>query len=254
VLRRLTRVTAQMAGLMFLTLIKLDEQDAARSWARTARVAAAEAGDPVLSSWVRAQQAFVHYYSGQLVEALAVARHAQHLAGRTHCVGAVLAAALEARALGGMSDGDGARTAIGTAESILANLDAESVTASAFGYNEAQLRFHEGNALTHVHDTARAWQAQQRALVLYPDSDYLDRALVRLDRAACLVDDGDIDAALASAVQALVPLVDEQRQGLLTARGREVLRAVPAAARAVPAAREFRDLLMITAVPEGTTQ
>jgi hypothetical protein len=45
-LRRLTRITAQLAGLMFLTLIKLDVPLAARNWARTARVAADEAGDP----------------------------------------------------------------------------------------------------------------------------------------------------------------------------------------------------------------
>ena len=45
-LRRLTRTTAHLAGLMFLTLTTLNEPVAARHWARTARVAADEAGDP----------------------------------------------------------------------------------------------------------------------------------------------------------------------------------------------------------------
>jgi transcriptional regulator with XRE-family HTH domain len=80
-LRRLTRVTAQMAGLMCLTLIKLDERTAFRRWARTARVAAKEADDPEVRSWVRAHEAYGHYYGGNLVDAVAVAQHAQALAG-----------------------------------------------------------------------------------------------------------------------------------------------------------------------------
>jgi transcriptional regulator with XRE-family HTH domain len=249
-LRSLTRVTAQLAGLMFLTLIKLDEQDAARSWARTARVAAQEAGDPMLQSWVRAQEAYVHYYSGRYGEALAVAHHAQALVGGSPCVGAVLAAALEARALGKVRRGKDARVAIGAAEAILGALDAESVTASAFGYNEAQMRFHEGNALTHLRDIEGAWLAQQRALELYPDSDYLDRALVRLDRASCLAQDGDPSEAMRYATEALVSLTDEERQGLLTVRGREVLRSLPPAAQVMPAAKDFQGLL-ITSAPNG---
>src|SRR6266542_6635892 len=46
-LRRLTRVAAQMSGLMCLLFVKLDERDSSRRWARTARVAAGEAGDAV---------------------------------------------------------------------------------------------------------------------------------------------------------------------------------------------------------------
>jgi len=250
-LRRLTRVTAQLAGLMFLTLIKMNERDAARTWARTARVAAREAGDARVHSWVRAQEAYVHFYSDRYDEALTVAQHAQDLVDEAPCVGAVLAAALEARALGKMRRAEDARAAIGTAETILAHLDAEAVTASAFGYDEAQLRFHEGNALTHLHDSPAAWRAQQRALALYPDSDYLDRALVKLDRASCLTQDGDPAASLDYATDALASLNDAERQGLLTVRGREVFHQLPAAARNLPAGRAFHDLLMITAASEG---
>jgi hypothetical protein len=44
------------------------------------------------------QEAYGHYYSGDLLEAVEVARHAQHLVPTTPCVGAALAAALESRA------------------------------------------------------------------------------------------------------------------------------------------------------------
>jgi uncharacterized membrane protein YecN with MAPEG domain len=93
-LRRLTRVAAQLAGLMSLTLIKLDARVASRNWARTARLAADEAGEASLQSWVRAQEAYAHYYSGDFAEAVNASRQAQTIAWRCACVGTALAAAL----------------------------------------------------------------------------------------------------------------------------------------------------------------
>lgn len=55
--------------------------------------------------------------------------------------------------------GDETRSALQRAEACFSQLNAESIGTSAFSYNEAQLRFHEGNALTHLHDTGSAWQA-----------------------------------------------------------------------------------------------
>lgn len=253
-LRRLTRVTAQMAGLMFLTLIKLDAPSAARNWARTARVAADEADDPAIRSWVRAQEAYVHYYAGNLKEALDVARHAQALAGEAACVGVPLAAALEARTLAVLGQDADARDAVRRAEGAVGLLDAEALVPSAFGYNEAQLRFHEGNALTHLHDTRGAWAAQERALELYPTSDYLDRTLLQLDRSSCLVYDGDAATAMTHATQTLADLTDEQRSGLILMRGHQVLNTLSSSQRALPAAREFHDLLIVTAEEDRTEQ
>jgi tetratricopeptide (TPR) repeat protein len=249
-LRRLTRTTAQMAGLMFLTLIKLNAPIAARNWARTARVAADEAADPAIRSWVRAQEAYVHYYSGHLAEALDVARHAQVLVGRTACVGLPLAAALEARALAALGHGREARDALVRAEAAVGALDGDALTPSAFGYNEAQLRFHEGNTLTHLRDTKGAKAAQDRALDLYPATDYLDRTLLQLDRASCLAYDGDAITAMTHATHSLLALTDEQRSGMILLRGRQVVDSLTEPQRALPAARDFRDLLL-TAEEEG---
>jgi tetratricopeptide (TPR) repeat protein len=245
-MRRLTRVTAHMAGLMCLALVKLDERPAFRRWARTARVAASEAGDPMTLAWVRAQEAYGHYYSGNINEALDVARHAQEVTRGFPCVGAALGAALEARAQASLGRHAETQEALRRAEAILAQLDANSTSQSAFSYSEAQLRFHEGSAYTHLHDTRSAWAAQRRALELVPANDYTDRTLTRLDRAICLAHDGDGTAAVEYAVQALSGLAEDQRQGILTLRARETLRAIPAAQRALPAAREFQDLLMLS--------
>jgi hypothetical protein len=247
-MRQLTRVTAHMAGLMCLTLIKLDDRPAFRRWARTARIAAEEAGDPFTYSWVRAQEAYGYYYCGEPVEAICVARHAQNLANGMPCAGAVLAAALEARAQAALGPvrAQEARHALRRAESILSNLDAGSVAASAFGYSEAQLRFHSGNVLTHLHDTQGAWRQQERALRLYAATDYLDRTLTALDRAYCLAYDGDTREAVSHATGALAALAGQQRNGMITNRARQIVAVVPSRQRALPPVREFRELLQAT--------
>lgn len=245
-LRGLARVAAQMSGLMCLALIKLDDRAAFRRWARTARTAASEAGDPATDSWVLAQEAYGHYYAGDLYEAVRVAQRAQHIT--VPCVGAVLAAALEARAHAalGPARAQDVRTALECAEVMLGELAPSEVNNSAFGYNEGQLRFHEGNAYTHLGDTHAAWRAQQRALQLCPDSDYMDLTLTRLDRTICLVREGDVTAALEYATGALAPLTEPQRRGIITLRGRDVLAVLPRRQRAVPATRQLCELLTPT--------
>lgn len=250
--RRLTGTVARMAGLMCLALIKLDERPAFRGWARTARIAVSEADDALTYSWVRAQEAHGHYYSGDFAEAIVVAQHAQHLASRTPCVGAVLAAALEARAHAARGDHRSTRTALANAEMLLSLLDDTVVTDSAFGYTEAQLRFHEGNAFTHLHDTALAWSAQQRALTLCPAGDYMDRTLTLLDRADCLAHDGELDGALLCMADALGSLSERQREGIITARAQTTLAALPPMQRSLPAVHELRDLLADPERPNHT--
>ena len=185
-LRRLVRVAAQLSGMMCLLMVKLDDRDGSRRWGRTARTAAGEAGDPAVMSWVLAQEAYGRYYSGDLDEAVDIARHAQALMPpRVPCIGAVLAAALEARAHAARGNAVENRNALDRAEKGLATLDTNSVQISALGYTESQFRFHEENAYTRLGLTRPAWRAQDRALEVCPTDDYTDWALIRLDRAVC---------------------------------------------------------------------
>lgn len=157
----------------------------------------------------------------------------------------VLAAALEARAHAALSPAraEVAKAALHRAGNLLEELADNEINDSAFGYNEAQLHFHCGNAYTHLGDTRAAWQAQQQALALYPETDFLDRALTRLDRTICLARDGDSAGALEYAAATLVPLTDDQREGLIRMRGQEVLNAIPRQQKALPAVRQLRELL-----------
>lgn len=248
-MRRLTRVTAQMSGLMSLIFCILDDRPDFRRWARTARLAGNEAGDPETLSWILAQEAYGHYYSGDRLEAIDVARHAYEVV-RVPCTGAALAAALEARAHATMGRHQETREALGRAENMLSRLDGDALIPSAFGYNEASFRFHEGNAYTHLRDVKSAFKAQERALELTVRDDYADWVMTRLDRAQCLMFAGDITGGLEFAAETVASLTDPQRQGIVTLRGREVMEALPEKAKKLMAAHAFRELLMFPADKE----
>ena len=242
---RLTRVVAQMAGLMCLTLIKLDRRRDFRRWAITAREAAGELGDPDTYAWVLAQEAYGHYYSQDLADALAVCTEARAAAGAVPRVGAVLAAALEARICAAMGDAEGCRRALGRAQDGLGALPPAEVGEGAFAYDAGQLAFHTGSAYTHLGQTGPAWIAQQRALELAAANDFMDRAFARLDRSACLLADGELDEGLAYAVATMSALTDDQRAGIITGRGRELLATLaPAHRRTLPGAVELHERLL----------
>ncbi|MDT3438267.1 helix-turn-helix transcriptional regulator [Pseudofrankia sp. BMG5.37] len=245
--RQLTHITAQLAGLISLSLIKMGHRSPARAWGRTARLAADESGDAALSSWVRAQDAYTYYYGGAVREAVAAAQEAQAIAGRTPCVGAVLAAALQARAHAVLGQKVETDAALRKAEAILAALQPDDVTESAFGYNEAQLRFHEGNALTHLHDRRRVWEATDRALTLYPSSNYLDRTLIELDRADCLIHDGEVAEGVAHVARTLMELPPQRRDGLILQRARGLAKATSPGHHALPTVRQLYDVLELPA-------
>jgi transcriptional regulator with XRE-family HTH domain len=245
-LRQLTRIAAQMSGLMGLIAVKLGDRRSFRGWARTARLAASEAGDPVTHSWVLAQESYGHYYNSDFREAAEVACHAQDIVRASPCVGAALAAALEGRAQAAMGNGQAAHAALARAEDVLSYLRGDELAPSAFGYNEGQLRFHEGSAYTSLHDVRSAFGAQARALELCLPGDYTDWAMTRLDRAICLAYDGDISAALSYAMDTLAGLTESQRRGIITHRGYDLLDGLPARQNALDEARDFRELLMLT--------
>ena len=241
--RRATRLTAQMAGLLSLTLLKLNDFSAARQWGRTARTAAAKSGDPATSAWVWAQEAHRYFYADDPGAAIAAAERAQDPSRSARGAGNVLAAALEARARAAIGDAAGTRLALGRAEDLLAALGPGETEPSALGYDEAQLRFHAGNAFTHLGDSGSAWRAQDRALKLYCADDYLDLTLIHLDRAACLIHNGDIQVGARHLVRVPNELAPEHLDRLVVARAHAVIGQVPDNEADSPPVREARDFL-----------
>jgi tetratricopeptide (TPR) repeat protein len=241
-LPRLALTAARMSGLVCLLYVKAGDRQAWRRWGRTARHAASEAGDAPALSWATAQEAYGYYYAGDMPGAVASARAALD-AVRGPCVGGALAAALEMRAHAATGDAAAVAAAMKTAEQIHGALTGDSLAASAFGYAESQLRFHQGDALTALGDTTAALPVLDRALELCPQADYTDWALVRLNRAACTVLDGDPDTGLAYAAETIAALDGPRRQGVIAGRGRALLGALSPAQRSSRAALELRAVL-----------
>ncbi|MEW2164437.1 helix-turn-helix transcriptional regulator [Streptomyces sp. NPDC007084] len=245
--RRLLVAAARMSGLTALTLLKLGDSRSL-SWWRTARTAAAAANDRATLSWTYAHESYQAYYGGDVYGAVELAARARHLAGGLPCVGPALAAPLEARAQARLGDADAVRRALAEAETALSRLPAAEQIGSAFGYSESQLRFHAGNALTHLGASARAREELARAADLYPASEHMDRALVALDTAMCAVLDGDPAGAADQAARTIVGLRPEHRTALIIYRANDVVTRVPPEAREVHEVRALREIL---ALPPG---
>lgn len=241
--RRITSLIARNSGLISLTMLKLRALPQSMRWSRVARISAADAGDRATLSWVWAQEAYAAFYAEDVAGAIEAADHACGVAGKRGGVGAALASALQARARAVAQDVNGARRAIGKAEELLMHLTTKESTRSAFGYDEPQLRFHAGNTYTHLRDFESAWESQRRALELYPSGDFLDRALVDLDRADCLAQQGDFTECARSITNTFGTLDIRQTDELLIARARGIVQ--PRLSGNPPAElSEVRDLLV----------
>jgi tetratricopeptide (TPR) repeat protein len=242
VLPRLALAAARMSGLVCQLHVKSGDRQGWRSWGRTARHAAEEAGDQEALAWVTAQEASGYYYAGDMPGTVAVARAA--LSARTEPgAGGALAAGLAMRAYAAMGDVASALQAMYTAEGIYQSLPDLALGDSAFEYGESQLRFHEGDALVLLGETKTALPVLDHALQLCRRDDYTSWALIRLSRAACLVSYGDLDGGIAYATETLTVLDGPQCQGVISSRGRELLAALPSAMQISTRARQLRDVL-----------
>ncbi|MFF9894990.1 helix-turn-helix domain-containing protein [Streptomyces longispororuber] len=242
--RRLLVAVARMSGLTALTLLKIADERA-MSWWRTARQAAAAADDRATLSWAYAQEAYQLYYGGDLYGAVELASRAQQLAGGMPCVGPALAAPLEARAHARLGNREATMRSLEVAESALGRLPAGEQIGSAFGYSESQLRFHAGDAITHLGETSRAREELARASELYPAAEQLDRSLVALDTAMCTALDGDPAAAADQAARTVIELEPDHRTALVLYRARDVITKVPPGAREVHEVRALREILAL---------
>lgn len=197
-------------------------------------------------SWMYAQEAYQLYYGGDLHGAVELAVRARQLSGGLPCVGPALAAPLEARSHARLGRREETARALREGGAALERLDSELRTGSAFGYSESQLRFHSGNAWTHLGETGRARAEQARALELYPLDDHTDRAFIGLDQAMCYSIDGDPVAAAAHATAIIVSLPEEHRSALIIYQARELAARVPDA-RSLPEGKLLREVLALPA-------
>ncbi|MEV4976496.1 hypothetical protein [Streptomyces scopuliridis] len=249
---RLCRIAAQLAGTAGIALVALGEHREARQWYHLGQLLAEETGDRALRAWLLAREAVIPFYFGAPAAALALAERARLVAGSTVCATAAWAPSLEARALARMGRKREARDTMGLAERAFARLGAADTSDTAYGYTERQLIWHGGSMWTTIGDTRRARAALQAAHDLYSVEEHLDRALIAMDEATCLVGAGEIAVACRETEMLLLGLPSGHRTGIVISRARDLLAAIPPRGAALPAVRDLREMVENCGRPELT--
>ncbi|RFU41201.1 XRE family transcriptional regulator [Actinomadura logoneensis] len=226
--RRLSHVAAILAVLAADALMKLGDLRQARSWYGTARTAADDAGDPRLRALVRAQEAMLPYYYGDLVDAVRLAAEAQSIARAIPCSPAALAAAAEGRARARLGDHSNAAQALAEAQRTFSKIKTSASANLAFDFTEERLYLYLSGAHAHMPDIQQARAVQERALTLCRRTTVpsIDPTLVMLDRAASLARSGEIAGACVLTEHALLGLPPEHRTSIVFVRARDVRRAL----------------------------
>jgi transcriptional regulator with XRE-family HTH domain len=247
---RLCRLAAQLAGLTGMTMIDIGDQRTARTFFRTARLAADETGDRGLRAWVAVREAVIPLYYGDPREALSLARAGADLAGRGSCVAAVMAPMAEARALarlaahGKRSVVSRARASLDRAGEELSRLPGSQRADTAFGYTDRQFFFHLGDALIELGDHQAADEAFGQSLRLYAPTEFLDRSLVMLGHARCRLASGEPEEALRISRDTLLDLPGEHRTEIVVQSARALGESVAARHGILPAVRDYRSELL----------
>jgi transcriptional regulator with XRE-family HTH domain len=242
--RRLYHITSQLMGVGALALGDAGHSNEANSWMRDSLAVADETGDRRLRAWVLAKSATELLFHGASPElAIARARRAQIVAGNSPSSGLAIAYSAEARAYAVLGDKLAMEKAFGHAKDQFSRLRDNDTTSSVHAYSERQMRFHEGDALTAVGDTRKAMAAHQLAATLYPATEPLEPALIRINESKCLVKDGDVTAACQHAISVLEGLPVEYRSTVAIARASEVIELIPARLRSRGEARALTELL-----------
>ncbi|MFC4586140.1 helix-turn-helix domain-containing protein [Sphaerisporangium corydalis] len=237
--RRLLNATTMLALLSADALMKLGDTRQAHAWYGTARAASDDMGEVRLRALVRAQEAMLPYYYGDLTETVRLAREARMLAGSAPSSPAALGAAAEARALARMGEHQAARVALAEAERIFSRMPREGADHLAFRFSERRLQFYRMGTLIELGESQQVQEWISR-----PSSPYtIDPALVLLDQAAHVARDGGYDEACRLAEQALTQVPPEHRTSIVVTRARALLSTVPRGQRRTPAARHLHDLL-----------
>ncbi|MGH3710956.1 MAG: hypothetical protein ACRDRQ_23255, partial [Pseudonocardiaceae bacterium] len=227
---RLYACSARIGALVADELMVLGDTHRAWAWHHSATVAADETGLPELGLQVRSLGILIPLYSGDSREALSMTVEACDLSGSIvdrSSPAYVLTTTLKALILAQLGFVDECRAALGESGESFARLDHAGRADSVFGFSERRWRFYRARTLAELGEFDEAWEAQDRALELYPTDVVGDPTIIRLDRALCLVRRNDIDGGCELAADALSSLPPEHHASIFLEYGRKILAVVP---------------------------
>ncbi|MFI0367757.1 XRE family transcriptional regulator [Actinomadura sp. 1N219] len=244
-LARLWRVSAGLSGLLAIELGDAGEERSARvSWG-TARRAADASGDRDLQVWTRGRAAQDAFWAGRPSEVVtALTGEAIAIAKGTPSAGLARAHAARAYMAADRGDGREALISLNKVEETVDGLPQHGETQTVLAYRESQFRWAESYVLTRIRNS-KALAALDQAIGVYPSSSVVPLKGLSLMRAAALVRAREIDAGLQQALTTLQERPDFVGKGT-DSLVKRVLVALPKRARALPAARELRELAAAT--------
>ena len=205
--RRLYYVMARFAGMIGLTLVDhADEAEETQAWFETARGFAEEADDQDLSAWVAVCASASYLWYGRKADlGVQLAQSAQVLAGRSAAGIRAWAYSLEARGQALRGCRGEALTAVRSAEDAYEHLPPGAARAGGFVLHPHLMRFCQENALLFASENKEAFAQQDQAFRMAPAVP-AHQVLVALDRASCLIQDGDLDEGCRTANRSLATL------------------------------------------------
>ncbi|MFI9530997.1 helix-turn-helix domain-containing protein [Micromonospora rosaria] len=250
----LSRVGAQLAAVMAMSLAKTGQFQTARRWWRTCRTAADTCGDPAIRVWVRGQAAVHALYDPSSSRTIAVKRADEALAisgGRAY-PGTAEALCASAQACALVGDATRAQIYTNTLTDVFGKLTGgvTADTGSIYQWPQRRLWHALSYVYSHLGQTKGALRAQQQALALMPGWAPAARAQVHLHTAMCLIRDGHLDDGASHAEQAITALPQSRRTALVVRLGHVVLDAVPEQQRRRSSVAGLREILTASASPD----
>ena len=242
--RRLYYVMARFAGMIGLTLVDCtDEEEDTQRWFDTAWSFAAEADDRILSAWVTVcKSASYLWYDHDAARGVQFAQTAQKQAGRSATGIRAWAYSLEARGEALLGHRRAALIALRSAEAVYEHLPPGATRAGGFGFHPHLMRFCQENALLFASENKEAFAQQDQAFDI-SDAVPVHRTLVGLDRASCLIQDGDLDEGCRTANRSLVTLLPGPWPGIVLFRAKKVVAAATSNDMHLEPVRELRETL-----------
>ncbi|MEU1629357.1 hypothetical protein ABZ746_29390 [Streptomyces sp. NPDC020096] len=220
-------MTGQLAGSLAIVMHDVGEHRDAQGWFVTAAHAAGKSGDGRLGAWVLGRHAIVPLNYGAPGRAADLAARAEREAGEKLSAPTALAAAVAARAYAAQGDREQALAAVADAERLMDQLSPQQAADTWTGYPRQKHLVHMSQALTLLGNTSRAYEVQAEALTLSRSPSLMTRALLAIDRASCLVHDGETEEAAHTTAQAYGTLPAGYRTGLTRERALALYRALP---------------------------
>lgn len=254
-LRQLYAIAGRLSGALGYMAVNRGRFAHAKMYCREAFAIGQLLDDSDLQAWVRGTESFCAYYQGDYAAAVRLAHQGLDLAGNGPQAIRLYSNGL-ARALGKVGDTGGVEAAIDAASEVARRFDTGPGLTPALDftpYGEARLMANAATAFLAAGDYRRALHFGQEVQDRVDDSDSVwSRSLVRLDMAAALLSEEnlDVEQAVQLGIEALTASRDRpirsvwQRANDLGA----LLRAIPTQASAgylaeleswAPAAREF---------------